>query len=253
MKRIQFVCLVACFGLMGSLAASSSFAQGAGDEPSGYREMVEEAVREFAANNYEESRALFNRAHGLYPNARTYRGLGFAEFELRHYDESVRHLEAALASAVRPLTAELKTDTVRMLARANNFVARVHVDAKPGAVRVMVDGSPVELKGAEPVLLTVGDHAVQVEAPGFVTQTRKLSVQGGEEKTLTLLLVPAPAPTSEASTAKAQRAWYKSPWLWGSVGVLAAGAAVGTGVALSRDDTTASSYGGSANTRLTGP
>ncbi|HKO94285.1 MAG TPA: hypothetical protein VJU61_24195, partial [Polyangiaceae bacterium] len=77
-------------------------------EPAGYREVVSEALQEFEAQNFEESRSLFHRAHVLFPNARTYRGLGFTEFELRHYPAAIEYLEAALSSSVRPLTADLR-------------------------------------------------------------------------------------------------------------------------------------------------
>src|SRR5262245_36987 len=94
-------------------------------DPAGYRQIVDEAVSEFEAHHYEESRSLFRRAHVLHPNARTHRGLGLAEFELRNYGECIRHFEAALRSTVKPLTPDLRDDTERMLTRANGFVARV--------------------------------------------------------------------------------------------------------------------------------
>jgi hypothetical protein len=47
-------------------------------------------VAEFEAGHLEDSRALFTRAHSTQPNARTLRGLGIAEFELRKYVESAR-------------------------------------------------------------------------------------------------------------------------------------------------------------------
>ena len=52
-------------------------------EPEGYRQAVDEAVREFAARNFEEARSLFARADALYPNARTQRGLGLADQQPR--------------------------------------------------------------------------------------------------------------------------------------------------------------------------
>jgi hypothetical protein len=238
--------------LFAGASGSAQELDGAGDEPSGYREMVGEAIQEFAAGNYQESLALFHRAHQLYPNARTYRGLGFAEFELRHYDSSVRYLEAALASTVKPLTPDLRRDSERILARANNFVARVQLNAKPSKVRLSVDGGPAEETPNGLLLLAVGDHTLSISAPGFVSQTRHMRIQGGEHETLTVLLTPAPA-TEEKAPARTTSAWYKSPWLWGSLGVLVAGAAAGASVALTRDDPTASSYGGSSGTVLKGP
>jgi tetratricopeptide (TPR) repeat protein len=218
-------------------------------EPAGYRETVDEAVREFSAQHYEEARALFARAHALFPNARTHRGLGLAEFELRNYGASIRQFEAALRAEVKPLTSELRTDTERMLARAHNFVARVRVDAKPATVDVLLDGAPVQA-AQEPLLLPVGEHSLEVQAPGFLPQKRQLSVKGGEENVVTFVLVPKErAPTEKSAEA---RPWYRNPWLWTGVGVVVAGAAAGAGYALTREDSP-SPYGGSADAVLHGP
>jgi hypothetical protein len=206
-------------------------------EPAGYRETVEEAVREFAARNYEESRSMFYRAHFIFPNARTYRGLGLTEFELRNYCECIKHFEAALHSTVRPLTEDLRADTERMLARAHTFVARVVVDTEPDASKVVLDGLPVELPAGQALLLRVGEHTLEIQAAGFIPETRQLIVKGGEDTAVTIVLErrnvlerrDAPAPKPQ------ERMWYKNAWLWTAVGVAAAGAAAATGVALSRD------------------
>lgn len=227
-------------------------AASAPEEPAGYRATVDEAVREFAAHNYEESRALFSRAHALFPNARTHRGLALAEFELRNYGESIHHLEAALRSEVKPLSAELRADTEAMLSRANNFVGRVQLDAKPSVSRVLVDGVVVEVPAGESLLLQVGDHTLEVQAPGFQPERRKLTVQGGDAKTLTIVLSPT-SPAGDADSKPTERRWYKNGWLWAGVGAVVAGAAAGTGYALSRDDKTANAYRGSSNTVLNGP
>lgn len=219
-------------------------------EPAGYREVVTEALQEFEAQNFEESRSLFHRAHTLFPNARTYRGLGFTEFELRHYPAAIGYLEAALSSRVRPLNAGLRADTERMLERAKAFVGRLRLEVKPSGASVSVDSQPVTLTAGTPLLLQVGDHTLEVHAPGFVASKRELSVQGGEDTNLTILLTPAHEDVAVASSEP--RRWYKSPWLWASVGVVVAGAAAGAGYALTRDEPSPR-YGGTANTRLTGP
>lgn len=235
-------------------------------EPAGYRETVEEAVREFAARNYEESRSMFNRAHFVFPNARTHRGLGLTEFELRNYGECIKHFEAALHSTVRPLTEDLRADTERMLARAYNFVARVVVDTEPDVSNVVLDGLPVELPVGQALLLRVGEHTLVIRAAGFVPETRQLNVKGGEDKTVTIILERRNVlerrdlerkdlERRDAPASKPQeRAWYKNAWLWTAVGVAAAGAAAAAGVMLSRDDgKRADVYGGTLNAVGTGP
>jgi tetratricopeptide (TPR) repeat protein len=238
--------------LLGALTASRVDAQDAASsvEPAGYRAAIDEGVQEFGAQNYEEARAHFHQAHELLPNARTFRALGMVAYELRSYVECIRNLEGALSSGVKPLTPELKAETERTLARANKLVARFQIDAKPSASRVLVDGLQVELPDGQPLLLQVGDYTLQLEAPGYAPEMRKLSVQGGERDTLTVVFTRKLA--MEAPT-KPGRRWYKNPWLWGSVGVVLVGAAAGTGIALTRDEKTAHAYGGNADAVLKGP
>src|SRR5688572_888187 len=103
MRFVPFLCTL----LLSGLTASTAFAQAAqlsdpaGERPASglapvtppldlsenpdYKRAVEEALKEYGLGHFEEARSLFRRAHGIYPNARTLRGLGMVEFELRHY------------------------------------------------------------------------------------------------------------------------------------------------------------------------
>jgi hypothetical protein len=236
--------------MFGLTAPRTSRAQSAAAEESVlYRQTVEEAVREFEAQHFTEARALFASAHALYPNARTERGLGFTEFELRNYAESIAHLEAALSSTIKPLGSELRSETEQLLARARGFVGTVKVELKPHGSLLSVDGLRVELPEGAALTLEVGQHVLEARAPGFVVERRRVNVQGGEEQRVSIVL----APQSQAAGHKKDRSWYKSPWLWAGVGVLVAGAATATGVVLSRPDESPAPYGGSANGVLSGP
>ena len=150
--------------------------------PEGYEALVTRAVAEFEARNFAEARALFLQAHALQPTARTLRGIGVTEFELRNYVDSVMRLEEALASKVRPLEGELRGQTEAALERARAFVGRIDVKVRPKAasVRVLVDGVPVEKAPEESVTLAVGEHVLQVQAPGYEEEKRTLSVKSGE-------------------------------------------------------------------------
>lgn len=225
-----------------------------GNEPAGYREAIDEALREFTSRNFEESRALFARAHALLPNARTERGMGMAEFELRNYPECITHLRAALASQVRPLSDRLRLDSEQMLARAELFVARLKLQARPAATTVIIDGQPVE-SASDDVLLKVGEHVIELHTSGYEPESRRVTIKaGGGTQTLTVVFTRAvhtaapPAATSDAPRPR----WYKSPWLWAGVGVLAAGTATGVALAATRDEAPRTD-GGSTNVVLGAP
>lgn len=245
----------ACLLLMLSGRARADASEAAA-EPAGYRETVDEAVQEFGTGHFEESRALFARAHALYANARTHRGLGLAAFELRDYSDAIQHLEAALRSTVKPLTEDLRGDTQRLLSRANNFVARVLVDAKPSSATIILDGLPVQLAKGQPLVLQIGDHTLELRATGYLSETRRLNIRGGEQPTLTIVLAQAetskPAPLDAPRADGEPKRLYKNPWLWLGVGVVLAGTAAGVAYATTRD-AERTPYGGTQDTVLQGP
>lgn len=192
-------------------------------EPAAYRSTVEEALAEYAAKNYEEASSLFARAHALFPNARTLRGLGMAAFELRRYAESIRHLTAALASEVRPLEDALRADTEALRSRARGFVAQVLLRVDPERAALSLDGERLENPAPAPLLLPLGEHVIAAEASGYAPARRRLRVRGGELLQLELKLAPLALSSSERER---ERRAYKSPWLWSAVGVAVVGAAV---------------------------
>lgn len=232
------------------LALPKARADVAAAEPPGYRDAIEQAVDELAAHHYEEARALFAQAHALQPNARTHRGLGFAEFELRNYVLCVRELEAALASRVKPLDGELRKETERLLERARKFVAYLVVEARPAASETTVDDVPVVAGDA--VMLASGEHEVEFQNPSYVAEKRIVHLRAGERRTLAIMFRTPVAADRETADRRPLR---RSAWLWSSVGVIVIGAAVaGTLLALGRDTSrTADPYTGTANVELVGP
>jgi hypothetical protein len=206
-------------------------------EPPGYREAVDSAIAEYEAGQFTESRSLFERAHGLFPNARALRGMGMAEFELRNYPASIYFLEQALASPVRPLQNELRTETEKLLARARGFVGRVKLVLEPQDATVALNGTRLQLGTDRGLNLIVGDYTLQVSAEGYVTDQRPLRIAGGEEQTVSVQLTktaPAPAQALQPTAAKDGDgdSVFASPWLLAAVGVAVAGAAVGVGFAV---------------------
>ncbi len=223
-------------------AISLAQASGAGvGEPPGYRQAISAAVDEYEAKNYAESREHFRRAHELFPNARTLRGLGLAEYELRNYPESVRYLEQALASDVRPLEGALRSGTEQALERARGYVGQVRLEVAPAAAAVVLNGQRLEHESEETLLLPVGDHVLEFSAAGYAPQRRGITIQGGRTMRLQVELSklvdePAQAGAPLASEREPGRTpLYKRWWLWTSIGVVMAGAAVATVFLVRRD------------------
>jgi hypothetical protein len=227
--RSALAFLIPLFAVL--LAGSTSIAQDDFGEGDAYREAIRVALEEYDAHSYAEAREQFLRAHSLYPNARTLRGLGFTEYELHNYVASVDYLEQALASRVRPLEGQTRLDTDALLKRAQGYLGTVQLRYKPRTTVVTLDGEPLERPDAS-LHLTVGDHVLVFHAPGYIGQRRAITVRGGETKTLEVALVADPAVARGNNGLPAEREpharpLYKQWWLWTAVGVVAAGVVVG--------------------------
>jgi tetratricopeptide (TPR) repeat protein len=216
-----------------------------------YRALIQQALGEYEVRNYEEARELFRRAHAIEPNARTHRALGMAEFELRNYAESIRQLDAALASPTTPLDAQLRAETQELLERARGFVGRLVVQHTPANALLIVDGTPLDAQAAQALLLRVGEHTLVIQAPGYIAERRSVSVTGGAQSTMRVALKRANVQRGQDDA----RAWYRSPWLWSAVGLVVVSAAAGSAIAVSRGggESVAAPYGGSTNAVLSAP
>src|SRR4051794_41142067 len=82
-----------------------------------YHALAARAVAAFDAGHFAEARALFLRAHELWPSARTLRTLGMTAFDLQMYPEALRELQAALADQRRPLDAAQRTQVAELIKR----------------------------------------------------------------------------------------------------------------------------------------
>jgi hypothetical protein len=222
------------------------------EPPVAYDEAIDAALHEFDLGNYAEARSRFLRAHKLFASARTLRALGMVEYELKNYGDAIERLSEALASTVKPLEGGVRAETEQLLANAKSYVARFKLELLPAGASVLLDGVPVESSPAGVVVLQVGDHQLEFRAPGRLSEKRRIKVVGGEEDTLRVALRPALEAGTRAQSV--ERPLRRSPWLWSAVGVVVAGAAAGTAVALtSGESRTATPYGGTSGQRLSGP
>jgi hypothetical protein len=223
-------------------------------EPPGYGNAVEAGIKEHVRGNYQEARVHFLRAHALFPNARTLRGLGKVDYELRNYGDAVRYLEEALASQVRPLDQELRLETQQLLERARVYVGEVHVAVEPGSATVSVDGVTMATGPKASLSLLVGDHVLEFRAQGRMPERRSVRILGGERTVIQVVLSAPPETLSTSSHAHDDRKpLYKRWWLWTAVGVVAAGVAVGIAVAATRDPEHLATETGSTGVTLRNP
>ena len=246
MYRIGFFLLLTCLTFV-AVDSSARAQSSSSNAPPGYDAAIDTALAEFEAGNFAESRSQFLKAHAIFPNARTLRALGKAEYELKNYRQAVGYLEQALDSKVRPLTSEQRAETQRLLDSARGYLGRYFIDVKPPDAQLLLDGTPVTLGDRGLLVLNVGDHVLALEAEGFLPERRQLRVIGGGTEQLSIELQPVPPPaalpavtlaSTDASSSGAApqteaRPLRKKWWLWTGVVAVVAGAAV-AGVLLAK-------------------
>jgi hypothetical protein len=196
---------VLCFAsLSTAFGAAESGPTDDGESPA-YRKTIMEGVAEYEAHRFEEARSLFRRAHQISPNARTFRGMGMAAFELRDYTSAVRNLSAALRDTRRPLSEDQRKQTQGLLERSRLFVDVYTIRVTPRLARVMIDGQPPELEPDGTILCAFGQHAIEVSASGMQSQTMVVDVRGGEKKSYNIILKRSAAdPADEDKEARSK-------------------------------------------------
>lgn len=243
----KLVCLTV---LVWTVAVQTGSAQDARATARAYQRLIDEAVVEFEASHFGEARALFARAHALTPNARTLRALGMVEFELRNYIDSSSYLEQALASQVKPLDGALRADTEQLLQRTRRFVGYLKLQVTPADAVLLIDGVATPYRAEHPLQLNIGEHTLELSAPGRHNERRTVQLVGGEERILQIALTPEQTAQPQESVPL-----RKNKWLWTGVGLAVVGLAVGLGVGLRRDDTRRprEAFGGDTGAVLVGP
>ena len=246
-------------GAAGASTASAPSVQGAAPAtpPPEYERAIDRAVDEHDRGHFEEAREHFRAAHEIYPNARTLRGLGKSEFELRNYGESVRHLTDALAATVRPLPPELRDEVQNILERARAYVGEVHVAVQPGTASVSVDGVTVATGPQAALALQVGDHVLEFRANGRIPERRHVRVHGRDQINIQVVLSSPEVASRSASLQHSEQEYVvparKRWWVWTAAGVVAAGAATALAISLRRDDGEKPASGGTSGAIVPSP
>jgi tetratricopeptide (TPR) repeat protein len=202
-----------------------------------YRKAIKDGVAEYDDHHFEEALSYFRRAHQIYPNARTFRGIGMASFELRDYVAAVRNLRAALQEERKPLSAEQRKETEDLLERCKLFVAVYTLRISPPDAQVTIDANPIEREPDGTLMMGLGTHTVDARATGYRKRSLSVQVRGGERKELELNLeavnsrplVAASVPMPVAAGPEAKPPRKSNSLLWFLAGGGAAAIAAGAG------------------------
>jgi hypothetical protein len=194
--------------ILSCLITQHAAAQGAPKTDSAeYRELIRKALEEYELGNWAEAKLFFSDAHRLFPNARTLRGLGLVAYSLRDYVSATDQLAQSLSSNVRPLTKELRGSTQQILEQSRRFEARLSVAVVPRDATLRVDDEPPVKDASGKVRVNPGLRELIVSRQGYRSETRRVSLDAGAERPITIELnsvqvaaavtsAPSPQPTA---------------------------------------------------------
>lgn len=226
MKRAAFGALG--FALLGSVASLPAVAVGVEPDASEPAPRSSEAARAapsganvdearihfrrgvnlYRAGAYDAAFAEFTRAYELAPHHRVLYNLAQVQAQ-RHDDvEALRFFRRYLGEGAGEVSAERAEQVRADMAELEQRISRLRIEINVDDARLLVDGQPAgDLPRDEPLLLNAGVHRLSVEKAGFVSESRALTLVGGEESLVSFQLaaeldiddwtLPAlPAPTA---------------------------------------------------------
>jgi hypothetical protein len=186
------------------VAFAVSAGAGAGRAHAATAEQVEDLIRQGLDLRHagQDSRALpfFRKAYESERTPRTAGQLGLCEMALGYWVDAEAHLGEALASTGHPWVEKNRSALASALRTTRDNIGTVSVMGGPAGAKVYLDTREVgALPLDRPLRLSRGPHDIEVRAPGPVTRTKTMVVQGGDDQTVTLVLEAAPIQTGAAA------------------------------------------------------
>jgi hypothetical protein len=133
--------------------------------------------------NYGGALAEFEEAYRLKPGVGSLQNVALSQKGLFRYAEAAATLEQLLNEHGAELSEGERRAVDEALAELKGLVASVKLHVVPESARVLLDGralAPTEWAG--PLVLNVGEHTLNVDAPGYSPERRVLRVAGGQRE-----------------------------------------------------------------------
>ncbi len=176
------------------LAARSSCAQDAATADA--RLHFDRAVSLFESGDHRGALAEFQRAYDLTGRTSVLYNLGATHQALHDYPRAIDALRRYVAATEARPTPE-RALALRALAQMEPLVARLRVTRSPADAVVSLDGLPLE---GDVATVGPGVHVFVARAPGHQSAQVEVTVVSGDDRAVTIALVPAPSPPPSAPT-----------------------------------------------------
>lgn len=207
----------------------------------------------------------FQRAWEISQTPRTSAQMGLCQQALGQWAPAQARLLEALAAKDDAWIARNRSALEKALASAREHIGHLGIMGDPAGAEVLIGGHLVgTFPLRDPVAVSEGMVDVEVRAPNFQHGMRSVKVDAGQFVELVVRLTPknpvvqqpvafnpsaedgakhtetAPDPAIagqvEPSSSDEPKAFYRSPWVWGAIGVLVVGAVVAGALAMSGGD-----------------
>ncbi|MEM6531080.1 MAG: hypothetical protein AAF654_00585 [Myxococcota bacterium] len=194
------------------------------------RQLFEQARVALETADHAAAKRLLEKALALHPNPSIAFNLSMAEGSLGLYVESVTRLRAIEAGRYGALTEEALGDVRLRREKFAKRIAKVTLDVDGFTESVEIVGHGAVKPGA-PTPLNPGRYTARAASSSASVET-EFALGDGEQRTVRIELRAVAPPPTEAPPEERSSYW-SSPWLWGSVALVAA---TSVGVLLILDD-----------------
>jgi hypothetical protein len=146
-------------------------------------------VELYHAGAYDAAFAEFTRAYESAPNHRVLYNLAQVQAQRHDYVEALALFGRYLDEGVNEVPAERAAHVRAEMAELARRISPLRIEINVDDARLLVDGQPAgDLPRDEPLLLNAGVHRLSVQKVGFVSESRVLTLVGGEESQISFEL-----------------------------------------------------------------
>lgn len=180
----------------------------------------------------------FRRAYELSPNYRVLYNIGQVNIQLYNYAAARKTLEKYLEDGGSDISATRKSQVAADLKMLAERTAFLQIAVKPAA-DVTIDEQPVgKAPFSEPLLVNAGQRKIIVSRQGFISETKVVTLAGGDRKDLRFELAPVPKegkPVVIVPKTVTSKSYTPAVLGWIGTGTLAIGAGIVGGFYLSKE------------------
>ncbi len=164
------------------------------------RQHFQRGVKFYQDGDFRSALVEFQEAYRISPNYRLLFNIGQTFEELGDFAGALRALRDYKAEGGGELTKARRAEVEKDLARLEGHVARLEVTVSEADADVSADGERRVDLGKSPiaraVLLNGGDWTIRARKAGFDAAEARVTVAGGDEKRVSLTLVPVAPPAA---------------------------------------------------------